>query len=93
MARKQNPVASRKTNTPSPSLFARSQEDDELDEPEEPVIPRSKRTYYLPEDVVIGLGELQSSEHRRTRVKPDLSDLVTDALRQYINERMSSETT
>lgn len=90
MARKQNPVASRKTNAPSPSLFSRSQ-DEEPQEPQEPIVPRSKRTYYLPEDVVIGLGELQSREHRRTKVKPDLSDLVAEALREYIDQRLPQQ--
>ena len=83
MPRKESPIASRK------NLFSKTGGDDP--QPEEPAVPRSKRTYYLPEDVVILLGELQFTEHRRTGSKPELSDLVAEAIRQFATQRLDSQ--
>ena len=42
---------------------------------------RIKRTFHLPPDVVLLLDELQVADHRRTGKKPELSALVSEAIR------------
>ncbi len=42
---------------------------------------RIKRTFHLPPDVVLLLDELQVADHRRTGKKPELSSLVSEAIR------------
>jgi hypothetical protein len=51
---------------------------------------RTKRTYHLPDEVVLLLSELQLQEYRQTGRKPELSDLVADAIKQLAEERLSS---
>lgn len=47
-----------------------------------PELPRRiKRTFHLPPDVVLLLDELQVADHRRTGKKPELSALVSEAIR------------
>ncbi len=48
---------------------------------------RTKRTYYLPEDVVEVLDELQYEERKRTGEKPELSDLVAQGIRLLATSR------
>lgn len=76
MPRKQSPVASRD------NLFRKSSQNapDVSEQSDTPKIKREKRTYHLPEDVVLLLSELQLSEYRRTGRKPELSDLVSEAI-------------
>ena len=40
-----------------------------------------KRTFYLEPGAVVALSELQTEEFRRTGRKPELSELVTRAIR------------
>jgi hypothetical protein len=42
---------------------------------------RIKRTFYLPPNDVYALDEIQAREHRRTGKKPELSELVSQAIR------------
>jgi hypothetical protein len=77
MARKESPVASR------PNLFRRT--DDGVPEIKEErdreKIKRIKRTFYLEPDLVLLLDEMQLAEHRQTGTKPELSNLVSEAIR------------
>jgi hypothetical protein len=43
---------------------------------------RIKRTFHLDPDVVLLLSEVQVAEQRRTGQKPELSELVSQAIRQ-----------
>ncbi len=83
MARK-SPVAERK------GLFARTGSEDAPVE-EQVKIPRQKRTYHIPSDVVLLLNELQISEYRKTGEKPELSDLVAEAIQRLASERLDSQ--
>jgi hypothetical protein len=48
---------------------------------------RTKRTYYLPDDVVEILDELQYEERKRTGEKPELSELVAQGIRLLATSR------
>lgn len=49
--------------------------------PVDPPLPkRIKRTFYLPPEDVYALEDLQTTEHRRTGAKPELSHLVSEAI-------------
>lgn len=50
------------------------------DQPAKPSL-KAKRTFYLDHDAVVDLSELQVDELRRTGTKPDLSELVSRAIR------------
>lgn len=50
--------------------------------------PSRRRTYLLSDETVLMLGDFQAREHRRTRVKPDLSEIVDDAIREYVAARL-----
>ena len=49
--------------------------------------PSRRRTYLLSDETVLMLGDFQAAEHRRTRVKPDLSEIVDEAIREYVTAR------
>ena len=51
---------------------------------------RTKRTYYLPDDVVEILDELQYEERKRTGEKPELSDLVAQGIRLLATSRKTA---
>ena len=53
-----------------------------------PDLPRRiKRTFHLPPDIVLLLDELQVADHRRTGKKPELSALVSEAIRLLGEQR------
>ena len=86
MTRKKSPIADRKT------IFTKTGGEDEP-AVEEPTLPRQKRTYHIPSDVVLLLNEIQLSEYRKTGEKPELSDLVAEAIRQLASNRLDSQST
>jgi hypothetical protein len=43
--------------------------------------PRIKRTFNIPDDVVLLLNEIQLQRYRKTGKKPELSELVTEGIR------------
>ncbi len=49
--------------------------------------PRLKRTFHLPPEDVYTLDELQAAEHRCTGKKPELSQLVSEAIRLLSRSR------
>jgi hypothetical protein len=51
--------------------------------------PSRRRTYLLSDETVLMLGDFQAQEHRRTRVKPDLSEIVDEAIREYVSARLA----
>ena len=53
-------------------------------------VVRSKRTWSVSNDLLITLSELQTQDYRRTGVKPDLSQLVEEALRLLFAKRFDS---
>ena len=79
-----------------PSYFQRTSEGvPEMSEQEDvPTSPqkkpkRTKRTYYLPDEVIISLGELQLKRHRETGTKPEASELVEEAIRKLVDQQNS----
>ncbi len=77
MARK-SPVVDR-----SAGLFERTETPQQLRATEEIVeapVPRTKRTFYIPDQQLIALAHLQAREYGKTGKKPDLSGLVGEAL-------------
>ncbi len=48
---------------------------------------RIKRTFHLPPEDVLLLDELQVADHRRTGRKPELSALVSEAIRLLRDQR------
>ncbi len=50
-------------------------------------VKRIKRTFHLEPDVVLLLSEVQVAEQRRTGQKPELSELVSQAIRQLGEQR------
>ncbi len=48
---------------------------------------RIKRTFHLPPEDVLLLDELQLTDHRRTGKKPELSALVSEAIRLLRDQR------
>ena len=64
-----------------------------VEEVVEPRSPRRKRTYHLSDETVLLLGDLQATEHRRTGEKPELSDLVDEAIRQYVTAKLLASAT
>ena len=81
-----------------PSLAGRMEEAGYLqktDSPEvlktdSPEVARTKRTYYLPTDTIVLLDEIQLDEFRKTGKKPDLSDLVKDAIKLLAEAKRAS---
>ena len=74
----------------SAGLFDRTDaEEPEGPQPAEVKSPRRKRTYHLSDETVLLLGDLQATEHRRTGTKPELSDLVDEAIRQYVTAKLA----
>ena len=64
-----------------PSLFKKTDQGvPEQQREEKPAGPKVKRTFYLPTATVELLQELQFSEWQKTKVRPDLSDLVARAI-------------
>ncbi len=51
---------------------------------------RIKRTFYLPPEDVLLLSELQLAEYRQTGKKPELSTLVSEAIRLLCEQRAST---
>ncbi len=51
---------------------------------------RIKRTFHLDPDVVLLLSEVQVADQRRTGRKPELSELVSEAIRQLGADRLST---
>ncbi len=51
---------------------------------------RIKRTFHLPPEDVLLLDELQLTDHRRTGKKPELSALVSEAIRLLRDQRNPS---
>jgi len=74
--RKPGPVSART------GLFDRTSGNTAIPEPvQEDSKPRIKRTFQIPEDVVLMLNELQLERYRKTGKKPELSELVTEGIR------------
>jgi hypothetical protein len=48
---------------------------------------RTKRTYYLPNDVILMLGEMQLQRHRETGKKPEVSEIVEEAIRRLAGQQ------
>ncbi len=48
--------------------------------PARPVEPRVKRTYCLPQEAILALEVLRLEDQFRTSVRPDLSELVAEAI-------------
>lgn len=78
MARKESPVANRRIGG---GLFERTDTRELTADEEAPKVKRTKRTFHLEPEVVLLLDELQLEEHRRTGQKPELSNLVSQAIR------------
>ncbi len=78
MASKPSAVKNRRVSS---RLFERTDEPD----PVKPAVvekpARVKRTFHLDRDAVLLLEELQVQRHRATGSKPELSQLVTEAIR------------
>ena len=53
----------------------------------QPVRQRSKRTYYLSRETVDILDRIQFEEKVRTGEKPELSELVDEAIRMFAESR------
>lgn len=49
--------------------------------------PRTKRTWYIPNNLIVALDEIQLKEHKETGKKPDLSNLVAEALTLLAEQR------
>jgi hypothetical protein len=74
--RKAGPVASRT------GLFERTARNTAIQEAvQETSKPRIKRTFNIPDDVVLLLNEIQLQRYRQTGKKPELSELVTEGIR------------
>ncbi len=84
MPRRESPIAARK------GIFSKTG-GDESEVEELPTVPRKKRTYYIPDDVVLMLNEVQMSEYRKTGEKPELSDLVAEAIQKLAAERLDAQ--
>lgn len=50
-----------------------------------------KRTYYLPKTLLLRLTEVQVERYRATGEKPELSDLVTEALASFVAAPISQQ--
>ena len=86
-----------------PSIFRRTDqgvpelsEHPDIQESDHPMAPhpgrsapprRIKRTFHLPPEDVLLLDELQVADHRRTGRKPELSALVSEAIRLLRDQR------
>jgi hypothetical protein len=74
--RKAGPVASRT------GLFERTVGNTAIQEVEQEASkPRIKRTFNIPDDVVLLLSEIQIQRYRSTGKKPELSELVTEGIK------------
>ncbi|HEY8613624.1 MAG TPA: hypothetical protein VIL69_20385 [Roseomonas sp.] len=60
-------------------------------ENQEPVV-RTKRTWYIADDLLISLQEYQAAEYKRTREKTSLSVFVEQALSEFLSRQQDSET-
>ena len=100
MSTRKNPLAARpsifhRTDEGVPELIDRtdirtSEHPDALPSSQQGVVQpprRIKRTFHLPPDVVLLLDELQVADHRRTGRKPELSALVSEAIRLLRDQR------
>lgn len=76
---RKSPVSERKIADRA-GWFERTGEVEE-ETPPPPRPPRAKRTYHLPEDVVLTLNQVQLERYRQTGKKPELSDLVAEGIR------------
>jgi hypothetical protein len=59
----------------------------DIREPEQPAIPRIKRTYHLPNEAIVLLEELQLAQLKETGRKPELSELVAHGIRLLAQSR------
>lgn len=85
MSARKSPVASRasifrRTDEGVPEL-SEQQNSKTSEHSDSATASRMKRTFYLPSDDVLRLSELQLAEQRRTGRKPELSTLVSKAIR------------
>ncbi len=55
--------------------------------PGAPRTSRMKRTFHLPPEDVYALDAIQADDHRRTGRKPELSHLVSEAIRLLREQR------
>lgn len=85
MARKESPLASRRIGG---GLFERT--DTAAAETEAAKPARIKRTFHLEPDTVLLLDELQLAQHRATGKKPELSTLVSEAIRLLGEQRQQN---
>jgi len=89
MTRTKSPLASRE------GLFQRTDEviPELQPQPKEKRQPKHdnpslvKRTYYLPKDLLLRLTEVQVERYRACGEKPELSDLVAEALAGFVAQR------
>ncbi len=97
MSNRKNPVETRpslfrKTDNGAPELSEQQNGETskhlDVNVSDHPVGPkRIKRTFHLEPDVVLLLSEVQVAEQRRTGQKPELSELVSQAIRQLGEQR------
>ena len=100
MSTKKNPVETRaslfrKTDDGAPELSEQqnsgTSEHSDIQTSDRPgTARRIKRTFHLEPDVVLLLSEVQVAEQRRTGQKPELSELVSQAIRQLGEQRSPS---
>ena len=91
MSGRKSPVASRasifhRTDDGVPEL-AEQPDSRTVKQSDSEMASRLKRTFYLPQDDVLRLSELQLAEQRRTGRKPELSNLVSAAIRLLADNR------
>lgn len=91
MSGRKSPVASRasifrRTDDGVPEL-AEQPDSQTAKQSDGDMATRVKRTFYLPQDDVLRLSELQLAEQRRTGHKPELSNLVSAAIRLLAENR------
>lgn len=89
MARRKASVENRLNDSP----WSRTEPREE--DPEVPILEtseesRAKRTYYLPTPTIMLLDEIQLGEFKRTGKKPDLSELVKDAIQLLAEAKRAS---
>jgi hypothetical protein len=85
--RSKNPLASReglfqRTNEGVPELQPEPKEKKQAKTADPTLV---KRTYYVPKDLLVRLTEVQVQRYRATGEKPELSDLVAEALANFVS--------
>ncbi len=82
MARRRNTVADRLAGYFEPTELSNKSESGNTEtlEDENPAGLRAKRTYVLPLKTIKWLNRIQNTEFERTGRKPELSDLVAEAV-------------